>query len=433
MNFSIPEASPVLVALSGGADSVCLFHLTAAACRERGKKFYACHVNHGIRGDEALRDRDFCIALAKACPECEDIFVLDADVPALAAEHGKSLETEAREVRYAFFERVMKEHGIKTLMTAHNADDNLETLIFNLTRGTGPRGMCGIPHTRRLSDNRTVERPLLAYSKSEILDECEKNGWEYVTDSTNADTGYSRNLIRHEVIPLLEKINPAVRNNAARLAETMRELCSSVELDGELDGKIPLSLINSAHPAALPGLFSRFASELQKVHIDALYELCRKGAEGSSVSLPHKMRGVIRDEKLIFEADVRESVISEDYELLLTEGENKLPDGSTLLFLTGDAAHALDLNIYKFATKAKLNFDTISITAKNRRAGDKIMVKGTHRELRKIFSEARLPTDARTRIPVIEAHGEIVAVPGVAAADKVFTKTDFDAVFVWKN
>ena len=101
----------VLVAFSGGADSRALFDLTAKFCRERGSCFYAAHVNHGIRGDEAIRDRDFCIEVAKSCPECREIFVLDANVPQMAAESGRSLETEARLLRYSFFNNIMKEKG----------------------------------------------------------------------------------------------------------------------------------------------------------------------------------------------------------------------------------------------------------------------------------------------------------------------------------
>ena len=223
------KIEPFLVALSGGADSRALFDISSKYCRENGSFFYAAHVNHGIRGDEAIRDRDFCIALARACPECRDIFVLDADVPKMAAESGRSLELEARLLRYSFFNNIMKEKNIELLATAHNADDNLETLIFNLTRGSGARGMRGSPQYR-LFEGGIIVRPILCMTKSEILDYCRENSLEFVTDSTNECTDYSRNLIRAKIVPLLEELNPEVRRAAMRLSDSMREVCGIVEV-----------------------------------------------------------------------------------------------------------------------------------------------------------------------------------------------------------
>ena len=130
----LSQNEPILLALSGGADSAALLHLLAKYSEHVGCKLFAAHVDHMIRENEHERDCEFCRALAKKYGI--EIFVLKADIPALARESGESEELTARRVRYEFFSDIMKENGIKILATAHNADDNLETVLFNLTRGT---------------------------------------------------------------------------------------------------------------------------------------------------------------------------------------------------------------------------------------------------------------------------------------------------------
>ena len=168
----------LLVAYSGGADSGALLHMVLAYAKENGAQVYAAHVNHGIRGAEADRDEEFCRATAEKYGI--ELFTLRADVPRIAAAEQKSIETAARDVRYAFFSDVMKKHGIKTLCVAHNADDNLETIIFNIARGSALGGVCGIPLTRDI-DGGTIVRPMLSISKADILEYCSVNNIKYVT------------------------------------------------------------------------------------------------------------------------------------------------------------------------------------------------------------------------------------------------------------
>ena len=135
--LSLPKETPVLLAFSGGADSASLLDMLSVSCKECGAPLYAAHLDHMIRKDEHERDRLFCQKAAENYGI--RLFTECADIPAIAKENGQSEELAAREVRYSFFLKIMREYSIPILVTAHNADDNLETLIFNPTRGGGAR------------------------------------------------------------------------------------------------------------------------------------------------------------------------------------------------------------------------------------------------------------------------------------------------------
>lgn len=193
---TVPAPLRVLVGFSGGADSTALLDRLS---RLPGYSVAAVHVNHGIRGEEAIRDREFCrgFCLDRGIP----FFCLDADVPAMRRQ-GESLETAARRVRYGYFAAVMGEQDYPLLAVAHNADDNLETVLFRLCRGTGLRGLCGIPPVRAFGSGYLV-RPLLGVSREEILRYLWERELSYVTDSTNEETDAARNRLRLTVIPAL--------------------------------------------------------------------------------------------------------------------------------------------------------------------------------------------------------------------------------------
>ena len=210
------KAGRVIVALSGGADSVCLLHVLDSLKEEYNIELYAAHFNHCIRGAEADRDEEFAAAL------CEELGITlfrgRADVPKLAAETGESVELCGRNLRYEFLESVASDLGGAEIATAHHRGDNAETVLWNLVRGAGLEGLSGIPARR---DN--IIRPLLSCSRDEIEAYCEANGLSYVTDSTNLDDDYTRNKLRHKVMPVLRELNPAAEENISRSSALMRE------------------------------------------------------------------------------------------------------------------------------------------------------------------------------------------------------------------
>lgn len=214
MILTLPYTS-VLVALSGGADSVALLH----ALHKQGVHCVAAHCNFHLRGAESDRDerfvRSYCEQMGVEC--C----VVHFDTIGHAKRRGISIEMAARELRYAWFEELLVSYKLPAVAVAHHADDNAETFLLNMTRGTGIKGLCGMK-----SVNGHVVRPMLGYSREYIELYCQANKLEYVTDSSNNSDEYTRNKLRHHVIPQLKEINPSflktMGENMSRLNSVYR-------------------------------------------------------------------------------------------------------------------------------------------------------------------------------------------------------------------
>lgn len=416
--LSLDRGRKYLLGFSGGADSVCLFHLL----RTGGYSFSVAHVNHGIRGDEADRDEEFCRSLSKKYGV--EFHLLRADVPALARESGESLEEAARRVRYSFFGQVMKENSIEVLLTAHNADDNAETLLLSLARGCSPSGACGIAPVRVL-DFGEVRRPILSLPKKDILEFCRQNSYDFVTDSTNADVSYPRNRIRTNILPELEALNPQLLSAIARFTEAQREDC--LYLDSlaeqyahELDCSSLSSLPRPLASRALSMAAYRAGASPEAKHIEALIGMANSSS--GSVTLPGSVIAFCEGGRIAFRKDTREreSTPYPEYESIpLSEGENILPNGKIILIcgeLTNDSAQ-----IYNLSTYALINLDKINgrIYARPRREGDRILIRGMHRSVKKLISEkaSHIGLSERRSLPVLCCGEEIVWVPYLDVAD----------------
>ena len=201
-----------IVALSGGADSVALLLLL----KEHGFNVHAAHCNFHLRGDESDRDEAFCVEL------CQQLGVelhrAHFDTREYAELHKVSIEMAARELRYKWFEQLRQDIGAAGICVAHHRDDSVETVLLNLVRGTGLRGLTGIQPR-----NGSILRPLLCVSRVEIEAFLAEKGQKYVTDSTNLEADVQRNVVRLEVFPLLRKLNPAVAENIQRTTENLAE------------------------------------------------------------------------------------------------------------------------------------------------------------------------------------------------------------------
>ncbi len=198
--LQMSEVSKVVAGVSGGADSTALL----LALRSCGADLIAVHCNFHLRGDESMRDQRFveeqCYRLGVA------LSVVDFDVEDYMESRGVSVEMACRELRYSEFRKIMDISGASRISVAHNADDNIETMMLNLFRGSGVKGLRGM-----LPDNGEIIRPLLSFNRKEIEQYLAEKGEEFVVDSTNLQSDYRRNFLRNEVLPLLESRWPGVR------------------------------------------------------------------------------------------------------------------------------------------------------------------------------------------------------------------------------
>lgn len=215
-NALLKAGDRVLCAVSGGADSMCLLHYLHTNAEKLGISVCAASFDHMLRGEASARDCEFVEAW---CRERDIPCVTGCgDVRSYAFSEGMSEEEAARGLRYAFLKKSAAELGCTVTATAHNANDNAETMLFNLTRGGGLKGLCGIPPERD-----GIIRPLLSTTREQIERYNEENSVPFVTDATNLGDDYTRNILRHHVTPVLESINPAFFTAAARTAQSLRE------------------------------------------------------------------------------------------------------------------------------------------------------------------------------------------------------------------
>ncbi len=420
----------ILVALSGGADSCCLL-LSLWENREKyGFSLCALHVNHGIRGKEADRDEDFARNLCQKYGI--EFFCEKADVPLLSRQSGLSEELCARNVRYGLFEKYCREHSFDAVAVAHNAGDNAETVLFNLARGTALKGLCGIPPKRALTQTSFIIRPLIYVSRTEIEECLKEKGQDFVTDSTNLSDDYTRNFLRHEVIPALRKINPSFENSVLRSAGILRQDEDYLEKTARSyhtkDLRILSGLDRCILTRVIRNLYCEVSDEMPLFsHIDALvdkiYYFKYKPSLRCSLSFPDGKKAYIENGILSFREDTRKKEIPLSFNISLCEGINIIDGTDFLVYLSYKDSTQLpqfithnNEIIYKKYTTDYLYSDKIfsGLCAKSRSCGDKILHNGINKSLKRLMCQMKTPSLDRFSLPVITQGEEILLVPTVA-------------------
>lgn len=410
------------VCLSGGADSVALLRGTLMLAPEFGFSVVACHFNHMIRGAEADRDERFCIEL------CEKLGVEllrgRDDVPAYAAKHKASLEEAARVCRYAYFKRNLDSGRFDYCATAHNMNDDAETLLMNLIRGSGSYGGASIAE-----ENGYILRPLLKAGREDIESFLAMLRQDFVHDSTNDSQEYTRNYIRKTVMPELSRINPRVVGTLAGFASACRE--DREYFESETVKYLVSDLRNLPKSIKNRVILRKYKEFTGKIANGGQLKMIERALDSharSVVALDGETEAIIDSGRLEFVKSAER--VPEYGEQKLKTGENPLFGGRISVFI-GEKPENPG-NIYNLLTNQPLKADNISgeLYARQRRTGDRIRVRGVNKSLKKLFTDNKVPAELRDIVPVICDSLGILYVPFTAVDDRVFTKSESGALIV---
>lgn len=402
----------ITAAVSGGADSICLLHALFSLKDELSLDLQAIHIQHNLRGAESKRDEQFCRDF------CEmhgiPLKVVSCNVSEYAETKHISIETAARECRYAAF----AEHCEGIVATAHTASDNLETILFRMARGTGLKGLCGIPPVRG-----QFIRPLLHAPRTQVEEYLQSHGLTYVTDCTNAQDCYRRNFLRHHVVPKLKECNPSLEETCAEMAETLRieedfltaQAQAAFTACRQPDGS--LKHLETLHPALQRRCIGMLLKEyglFNRQNTVAVQSLLQNGGSLELVRgglRAHAGRGLLW----------LESPASEILEKPLKIGKNCIFDGISV-----EASVIARMDSEKFATvHAKftnfvLDYDIIKKCAMlhGRRPGLRLKTKGrAHSISIKKWLNAEVPPTERAKVHFLSDENGLLWVQGLGAAE----------------
>lgn len=404
----------VAVALSGGADSVALLTALLRIKNEFNFEVFAAHYNHMLRGEESDSDEAFVKTL---CEKLDVRLVLGSgDVSAYAKENHKSIEVAAREMRYSFFDTLRAD----AVATAHTASDNLETVILNLTRGSALDGLCGIPPKRG-----KYIRPLILSTREDVERFCNDNELSYVTDSTNLSDDYSRNRIRHNIVPVLKSINPAVEKNVLNTSLSLaydRNQLDDIAKKEYQDrvSKLGLNVDNLTDEghSIISRVLRMFCEEKTGIAPDFLHteDLFGVAVNGGRCSLSGN--AVAQRHKNI---------------LKITQKDN-LPDYNVKIEKKNNIFIKKGVKVNNLLLNNLIDCDKIvgEMKVRKRQSGDKIglLGRGCTKTLKQLYNENGIELNNRSKLPVISDDIGVIWVAGIGVAERV--AVDCNSNFVYK-
>lgn len=417
----------LVVALSGGADSSALLDLLASL-PDYNLNLVAAHLNHCLRGLESDADEEFCrgAAVRYGIP----FEVRRIDVKALAEMNRLNLEDAGRRARIEFLDEVSKKYGATAVTLAHHADDQAETVLMRLLRGSGMTGLSGMAYRNA----RGYVRPLLDITRSEIEQYLGGRNLQWREDASNSDTMYLRNRVRHELLPLLEEYNPAIRSclattasiisgDAALLEElTKRAFAESCRME---EGRTACSIqqLRALNPAlrrrVLRHAFKQACGTLEGVsvrHIDAMCDLIDSDRPNSRLALPQAVAVVKEYDKLVL-TYLAESALENGFELMVTEpGVYQLPCGGSLVVESiNRAILPVDPGVI-YLNLEKIPFPWLVRTF---RPGDRMTPLGMsgRKKVKDIFIDRKIPVSERKRTPLLFCGDDLVWIAGICASE----------------
>lgn len=441
----LKENMGIVAGLSGGADSVFLLEALRELQNQFSLRICAVHVNHGIRGEEAARDELFSERYAEGMRVPFRKFM--GDVPMMAAEWHMSVEEAGREFRYRCLEDVRQELGYDVIAVAHHRDDQAETILLHMLRGSGLRGMGGmLPRRDR------IIRPLLCVGKEEILEALAERGIGFCQDSTNEEIRYRRNKLRREVIPLLQEVQEGAAEHLARLGEEMQEVAAYLERQAEaccqelareekgclkVEVDAFLNIPNVLRREVAMRLLARMAGrrrDLGSIHVAKFQELFAKGT-GRSLDLPYGLRAW-REYGWVFLGKTNgvwepgpgggqwseELCLGKDMTVTISRGEKWV-----LRPMKKEAERFSEANLKKCCTKC-FDYDRMDTMPRFRywEPGDFLWLdrKGRRKKLNRIFVDEKIPVADRRRIPILAMGSHVLWIPELNRQSAFFYVTE---------
>ncbi len=421
------EGKKILVGVSGGPDSLALLHFLWTKAEEWKITVYAGHVDHMFRGEESLKEAEF---VKLFCEERKIPFAWkQINLPAFIEKTGKNSQTASRECRYAFYEEVMKENDISYLALGHHGDDQIETILMRLTRGSSGKARAGIPFTRIFGTGEII-RPFLCLEREDIEEYCTIHNLNPRRDPSNEKETYSRNRYRKHVVPFLKKENIHAARHFQRFSEELAEdeaylmkqaeeiLSFILTQKGEAEVVVDINrFLSIAIPLQrrciqliLNYLYDEMPISLSALHTEQIFVLLKSPHSSGNIDLPNGLKVKKSYDFLHFQLNF--SPTKSFYYELSKMGELLLPNGYNIKVEYINGEHHTDSHCIL------LDASTISfpLIIRTRRDGDRIRLKGMNgkKKVSRIFIDEKIPIHERESWPIItDSNGDILWIPGL--------------------
>lgn len=408
----VENGDRIVVGFSGGPDSVFLVEMLLKLREKIDFDIVLVHINHLLRGEEAQRDEDFSINYGKS--KGLKVFARKINITSLGKEKGLSLEEAGREARYSFYKEVLEKSNSNKIALAHNKDDQIETFMFRLTRGTGLSGLEGIATKR----DRYI-RPISEIYKSEIVNYLDENNISYCIDSTNLENEFTRNSIRIDLIPFIEKrYNPKFKDKIFSLIEEIRDINIFIEKEIEqfsynetISIESILKFPKSIRGKILSKYLYKYGLEVNRKKISLIESILEKGGS-QEISLDSQY--ILKKEYNILKIQ-KINLIKNNIEEVTFTIPNKIKYGDYII--EAEYVERGEQNKNCFYTNLKLG-DTLIV--RGRKDGDKIIPTGMkgEKKLKEIFINEKIGKEKRDSIPLIVHNDNIVWIAGVRGNEK---------------
>ncbi|MDI3508826.1 MAG: tRNA(Ile)-lysidine synthase [Clostridiales bacterium] len=429
----IQPGQKIVVGVSGGPDSSALLHVLMSLRDKLDAELIVAHVEHGMRAQQSVEDAQYVISMAQRMGL--SVYVKHCDVPSYAKEHGLSQEQAGRIIRYDFFRQICKYRGCNSIAVAHNKDDNAETILLHILRGSGLDGLVGIRPVRG-----DIIRPLLDIPRIDIEAYCAAAGMNPRRDYTNDDPSYMRNRIRLKLIPFLsQNFNPNIVDSLVRMSHILsddNEFLStcveaafkrSVHIDDDI-AVLHIPDFKSLHKALQRRLLRYIISKLkgdadsiEYLHIEQLMVYIEQGCVGQKLTLPADIMAERGNDKVYIYLQSTVRIMSEPFcRTISVPGDTYVKNGQAILSsCIIDKSGITDYN--SNVSVAYMDADKVyfPIYIRNRRPGDRFMPIGSsgHKKLKEYFIDEKVPRIYRDSIPLIASDHEILWVIGHRLSD----------------